>query len=129
MQTQSVAASSSSIDFSQARQQAVAKASETLTEPVIVAWKDDTTGRSAPEIPGGSADRWHDYGESNDGTLELKVGEDFHFIFTESSAFEEPGLNLTSLEDNGTNFLCLNGACTEADHERQGYFPGGGLGG
>lgn len=129
MQTLSIAAASSTIDFAQARQQAVTKACETLAEPVIVAWKDDTTGKSAPEIPGGSADRWHDYGENNDGTLELKVGEDFHFIFTESSAFDKPGMNLASLEDNGTKFLCLNGACTEADQQRLGYFPGGGLGG
>lgn len=129
MQTLSIASSSSTIDFAQARQQAVAKACETLTEPVIVAWKDDVTGKSAPDIPGGSTDRWHDYGENNDGTLELKVGDDFHFIFTESSGFDKPDMNLTSLEDNGTKFLCLNGACTDADREHQGFFAGGGLGG
>ena len=129
MQTLSIAAATTTIDFAQARKQAIAKASETLTEPVIVAWKDGTTGKSAPAIPGGSADRWHDYGENNDGTLEMKVGDDFHFIFTESSAFDRPDMNLTSLEDNGTKFLCLNGACTEADRQGQGYFAGGGLGG
>lgn len=129
MQTLSIAAASNTLDFTQARLQAFAKASETLTEPVIVAWKDDTTGQSAPEIPGGSADRWHDYGESNVGSLELKVGDDFHFIFTESRGFDKPGMNLASLEDNGTKFLCLDNACTEADRERQGYFAGGGLGG
>ena len=57
------------------------------------------------------------------------MGDDFHFIFTESSAFDEPHMNLASLEDNGTKFLCLKDACTEADQLRQGYFPGGGLGG
>lgn len=128
MQTLSIPASST-IDFAQARLQAVAKACETLDEPVIVAWKDDTTGKSAPEIPGGSADRWHGYGENNAGTLELKVGDNFHFIFTESSGFDEPDMNLASLEDNGTKFLCLNDACTEADRQSRGYFPGGGLGG
>ncbi|HQT30002.1 MAG TPA: AF1514 family protein [Thiobacillus sp.] len=116
-------------DFSQARSMAVVKACETLTDPVIVAWKDDKTGHFAPDIPGGKGERWHDYGESNDGVLELQVADDYHFIFTEAASFDEPDLNLTSLEDNGTAFLCLNGACTETDRAKQGYFPGGGLGG
>jgi len=117
------------MNFAQARQRAVAKANETLTKPVIVAWKDDTSGQFAPEIPGGTSDRWHDYGENNDGKLELQVGDAFHFIFTEAADFDEPDMNLATLEDNGTQFLCLNGACTEADQQRLGYFPGGGLGG
>lgn len=116
-------------DFSQARHIAVGKASELLTKPVIVAWKDDKNGKFAPEIPGGKGDRWHDYGESNDGKLELQVGKDFHFIFTEAADFDEPDLNLATVEHNGTSFLCLNGACTLEDQERMGYFPGGGMGG
>ena len=51
-------------NFAQARQLAVGKANEMLTKPVIVAWKDDQNGKFAPEIPGGTGDRWHDYGES-----------------------------------------------------------------
>jgi hypothetical protein len=60
MLTLSIASSFSTLDFTQASQQAVAKACVTLTEPVIVDWEDATTVKSAPEIPGGSADRWHD---------------------------------------------------------------------
>lgn len=116
-------------NFAEARSIAVSKARETIAEPVIVAWKDDNSGQFAPEIPGGSAGRWHDYGESNEGALELQVGNAYHFIFIESAGFEEPDLNLTSLEDNGTQFLCLNGACTEADKMKRGYFAGGGLDG
>ncbi|HMM47434.1 MAG TPA: AF1514 family protein [Thiobacillaceae bacterium] len=116
-------------DFVQARLAAVSKAGEMLESPVIVAWKDDTNGRFAPGIPGARGDRWHDYGESNEGMMEMQVGDDYHFIFTEAAGFEEPDLNLTSLEDNGTRFLCLNDACTEADREKLGYFPGGGIGG
>ena len=116
-------------DFSQARRAAVGKAGEVLHRPVIVAWKDDTNGKFAPEIPGGKGDRWHDYGESNEGGLELQVGRAYHFIFTDAEGFEEPDLNLASLEDHGTKFLCLNDACTEEDRQKLGYFPGGGVGG
>jgi hypothetical protein len=116
-------------DFAQARRAAVDKAGEKLAQPVIVAWKDDTSGRIAPDIPGARGDRWHDYGESNEGMLELDVGDAYHFIFTEAEGFEEPDLNLATLEDHGTRFLCLNDACTEEDKQKLGYFPGGGIGG
>lgn len=129
MQTITVPSQQTVTDFSQARQLAVGKAKEILAKPVIVAWKDDRNGKFAPEIPGGRGDRWHDYGESNDGKLELQVGDAFHFIFTEAAGFDKPDTNLATLEDNGTSFLCLNGACTEEDRQRLGYFPGGGLGG
>ncbi|MDA8129840.1 MAG: AF1514 family protein [Betaproteobacteria bacterium] len=115
--------------FAQARRAAVDKAGEILKRPVIVAWKDDKSGISAPEIPGGRDGRWHDYGESNDGVMELDVGDAYHFIFTEAEGFEEPDINLVSLEDNGATFLCLNDACTEEEKQKLGYFPGGGVGG
>lgn len=116
-------------DFIQARRTAVDKAGEMLVRPVIVAWKDDEHGKSAPEIPGGKGSRWHDYGESNEGILELDVGDAYHFIFTEADGFTEPDMNLATLDDNGTKFLCLNDACTEEDKQKLGFFPGGGLGG
>ncbi len=116
-------------NFSQARRAAVGKAGEMLTRPVIVAWKDDTNGKSAPAIPGGKGDRWHDYGESNEGVLELEVGDAYHFIFTDADGFEEPDINLATLDDNGTTFMCLSDACTEEDRQKLGYFPGGGIGG
>ena len=115
-------------DFSQARRAAVGKAGEMLQRPVIVAWKDDTNGQFAPEIPGGKGDRWHDYGESNEGVLELHVGNAYHFIFMDAEGFVEPDINLASLEDHGAKFLCLNDACTKEDLEKMGYL-GGGLGG
>ena len=130
MQTMTIPLQNASSDFSSARRAAVGKAREVLADPVIVAWKDDDSKRSGPEIPGGSDDRWHDYGESNGGRLELTVGDRFHFIFTEADAFEEPDLNLTSIpESDGDSFLCLNDACTEEDRQRLGYFAGGGIGG
>lgn len=116
-------------NFMQARLAAVHKAGEMLVRPVIVAWKDDENGKSAPEIPGGKGARWHDYGENNEGILELDVGEAYHFIFAEADGFTEPDINLATLDDNGTEFLCLDDACTEEDKQKLGYFPGGGLGG
>lgn len=115
--------------FSQARCAAVDKASEMLTRPAIVAWKDDRNGRMAPEIPGAKGDRWHDYGEHNNGTLELQIGDSYHFIFAEADGFVEPDTNLATLDDNGRTFMCLNDACTEEDKQKLGYFSGGGIGG
>jgi hypothetical protein len=116
--------------FRQARRAAVGKAGEVLSVPVIVAWKDDREHRSGPEIPGGSEDRWQDYGRNFGGRLELTVAGDYHFIFTEASDFTEPDLNLTSIhEGNEPAILCVNDACTEEDRQRMGYFSGGGVGG
>lgn len=130
MQTITVPVNNTSPDFSEARRKAVDKAREVLSEPVIVAWKDELAHRSGPEIPGGNEDRWHDYGESNAGKLELNIGDAFHFIFTEAADFEEPDLNLSSIpQKDGSRLLCLNDACTEEDRERLGYFAGGGIGG
>ena len=114
----------------EARRRANAKAGEQLTEPVVIAWKDDTSGKSAPEIPGGSAVRWQDYGLSNEGRLTVTVDGTFHFIFAESADFESPDLNVATLtESDGTHILCSKGACTEEERRRLGYFAGGGTGG
>lgn len=130
MDTINVPVNNLNTDFSEARRRAVSKAGEILSDPVIIAWKDDKADRFAPEIPGGKGDRWYDYGESNGGKLELTVGDNFHFIFNEASDFEKPDLNVSSIaEDDGSTILCLNDACTEEDRRRMGYFPGGGIGG
>ncbi len=119
-----------SIDFRQGHRQAVNTADENLTDPAIIAWKDDKAERFAPDIPGGAAERWHFYGENFGGKLELNVGDDFHFILIEAKDFDDPDLNLTTIKDeDGTSFTCVNNACTEEDLQRIGYFPGGGIGG
>lgn len=130
MKTVNLTVKDASMDFSKARHQAVIKADEMLSDPVIVAWKDDRSKRFAPEIPGGKEDRWHDYGENFGGKLEMNVGDKFHFIFTEAADFDQPDLNLTSIdEEDGTKILCVNNACTEEDRQRMGHFSGGGIGG
>jgi len=130
MESMTLSADNPPAGFIEARRQAVGKANELLSRPVIVAWKDDKAQRFGPEIPGGSEDRWHDYGENYGGVLELMIGDNFHFIFTEASDFEEPDLNIASISAaDGTIILCLNDACTEQDREQLGYFAGGGIGG
>ena len=62
--------------------------------------------------------------------LELTIGDDFHFIFTGAAGFDEPDLNLSSIDETGgTTMLCVNKACTEEDLQRMGHFPAGGVGG
>lgn len=115
-------------DFKTARQAAVARARDLLSEPVIVAWKDDNAKRFGPEIPGGKGDRWHDYGASHNGKLEMTVGNEYHFIFAETGDFEETELDLKNIEEDGDVFLCLNAACTEEDRRRLGDSPDSGVG-
>ena len=116
-------------DFKNARLQAVAMAKDVLSEPVVVAWKDDRARRSGPEIPGGSSERWHDYGESHNGKLQVTVGNNYHFVFAESSDFDAVDLDFKNIEEpDGTVFLCLNEACTEEDRRRLGDSPDSGTG-
>lgn len=130
MKTVQIAMQSNTSEFKDARRLAIQKASETLRNPVVIAWKDYRTHLFGPDIPGGTEERWHDYGENFGGKLEMNVGDRFHFIFTEASEFESPDLNLTSIsEKDGVTILCLNEACTEKDREQMGHFAGGGIGG
>jgi hypothetical protein len=115
--------------FGEARRQAVGKAGEALTSPVIVAWKDDT-GASGPRFPEARAIAGTNTAQATGGRLVLTVGDAFHFIFAEAADFEEPDLNLSSIsEADGTTILCLNDACTEDGRRRMGHFAGGGIGG
>jgi hypothetical protein len=80
-----------------------------VIEPVLVAWYDRKTARMSPAIEGADLrTRWHDYGESHGGKLEIDVGDDFAFIYADSSAFDpyeaSPYSNLT--DDRGNEFVC-----------------------
>lgn len=129
MQIISINTKKSSNDFVEAREHAVAKAEQSMKEPVIVAWKDDKTGRFAPDIPGGKSDGWHAYGENYGGELELDVDSDYHFIFANAADFDKPDINMTSIpRKEGGYLLCLNDACTEEDRRQFGAPYGTGLG-
>lgn len=86
-----------------------ADADKEVIEPVLVAWHDRKAGRVSPVI--GDADLnsyWHDYGASHGGRLEIDVGNDFTFIYADSSAFDSyeasPYSNLHDAE--GNEHLC-----------------------
>jgi hypothetical protein len=98
-----------------ARDQAIAKARESLREPVVLSWRDLRAGRIAPEIPGAvTPDRWKEYGIANGGALEIDVGEDYRFILGDSADFEGPEMRLSNLHDaEGHDWLCLGDPCTE----------------
>jgi hypothetical protein len=73
-----------------ARDVAIAKARETLNEPVVLSWRDEMSGTIAPEIPGAvTRERWKEYGAANGGKLEVDVGATYHFILGEAADFHE----------------------------------------
>ncbi|MEW6292905.1 MAG: AF1514 family protein [Pseudomonadota bacterium] len=85
-----------------------------LIEPVLVAWYDRKDSKMSPVIEG--ADQrasWHDYGASHGGKLEIEVGDDYAFIYGDSSAFDPydhkdcPYANLHDAQ--GDEFLCQIG--------------------
>ena len=91
-------------------------------EPVVVAWHDKTTSRMSPVIEGADLNtRWHDYGESHGGKLEVSVNGDFDFIFADSSEFETLGPSpLVNLHDTiGNEYLCQISALRDPKHPNE----------
>lgn len=87
----------------------IAERDKELSEPVMVAWHDKKLSRMSPVIEGGNIEtRWHDYGESHGGRLEVDVNCEYDFIFADSSDFEKygpsPYINLH--DKQGNEFLC-----------------------
>jgi hypothetical protein len=94
-----------------------------LLEPELIAWKDRTTSMASPELEGCSGPYgWRDYGISHDGRLEVDVGGEAIFIFTESSPYDSyehfglgPFVNLRDAQ--GNEMICRMGgdACVPLD--------------
>jgi hypothetical protein len=83
-----------------------------VIEPVLVAWYDRRDARMSPVIEGADLrTRWHDYGASHGGKLEIDVAGDYAFIYADSSAFDPyeacPYANLHDAQ--GNEFLCQIG--------------------
>jgi hypothetical protein len=81
-----------------------------IVDPVMVAWHDKKAARMSPVIEGADINtRWHDYGQSHGGRLEVDVNGEFDFIFADSSAFEEYGPSpYVNLHDQlGNEYICL----------------------
>lgn len=102
------------LDFRKAAQLATsfAEKDSEMIEPVLVSWYDRRMAQMSPAIAGANLDtRWHDYGESHSGKLEVDVGDDYAFIYADSSAFdpyeESPYVNLRDAK--GNEFVCQAG--------------------
>lgn len=99
------------LDYMHASQLAetLAKNDANLVDPVMVAWHDKKTLRMSPVIEGGDINtRWHDYGESHGGKLEVDVNGEYDFIFADSNDFDRygpsPYINLH--DQSGNEYLC-----------------------
>ena len=80
-----------------------------VIEPVLVAWYDRKGARMSPAIEGADLrSRWHDYGASHGGELEIDVGDDFAFIYADSSAFDpyEPSPYSNLKDKDGNEYIC-----------------------
>ena len=94
-----------------------------LADPELVAWKDRTTSMASPELEGCSGSYgWRDYGIFHDGRLEVDVGDEAIFIFTESSPYDSyehfgpgPCVNLRDAQSN--EMICRMGgeSCVPLD--------------
>lgn len=83
-----------------------------IEEPVMMAWHDKKTSRMSPVIEGADINtRWHDYGESHGGQIEIDVNGEYDFVFAESAGFDDygpsPYINLS--DGSGNNYLCQRG--------------------
>lgn len=98
-----------------------------LRDPAIVAWHDKRSSRKSPPDLEGRADpmRWHVYGETHGGELEVAINGEYDFILAETADFEphgpSPYVNVPGRD--GTEMLCQGnalrssgeGACTTLD--------------
>lgn len=87
----------------------VAEEDKEIGAPVLVAWYDRKAARMSPAIAGGNLrTRWHDYGASHGGCIEVDVGGDYSFIYADGSAFEgygpSPYVNLWDRQ--GNEYIC-----------------------
>lgn len=103
--------SGTKLDYCHAAELAAVMASEDeqVGAPMLVAWCDRKAGRTSLAMEGGDPrDRWHDYGVSHGGKLEVDVGDEYAFIYADSSAFDpyeaSPYSNLRDQE--GNEYIC-----------------------
>jgi hypothetical protein len=99
------------LDYQQAAAMAAKLAGDDreVIEPVLMAWYDRKASRMSPVIEGAHLrSRWHDYGASHGGKLEIEVGDDYAFIYADSSAFDpyeaSPYSNIK--DKDGNEYLC-----------------------
>lgn len=83
-----------------------------LADPELIAWKDRTTSMASLELEGCSGPYgWRDYGISHDDRLEVDVGGEAIFVFTESCPCDScehfgPGSFLNLRDDKRNEMIC-----------------------
>ena len=78
-------------------------------DPIVVAWHDKAQSRMSPAIEGGDINtRWHDYGESHGGQLEVDINGEYDFIFADPGQYESgfPSPYVSVHDAHGQEFLC-----------------------
>ena len=115
----------SALRFWAARQLAysMAESDQEFIEPELIAWVDRSGAMFSPEAVGCfGPNGWHDYGMSHGGGLEVDVGDEASFIFTESGPYcsydhfgHRPYVNLGDAQGNES--ICRPGgiACVPLD--------------
>jgi hypothetical protein len=107
-----------------------------LIEPALMAWSDQTDGRSSPPAEWcPTAESWWEYGASHGGQIEIHAGRR-SFIFAESSQFDSyehfsPSPMVTIHDQLGRAWICLRtlttmpnrdlAACTLSDSVDPGF--------
>jgi len=81
-----------------------------LRNPAIVAWHDKISSRMFPAELEGSSDhrRWHVYGETHGGELEVAVNGEYDFILADTADFEQygPSPYVSVRDQDGSEMLC-----------------------
>ncbi len=112
------------LDYKVARELAASRANDDpeIEEPVVMAWHDKRAEMMSPVIEGGDINtRWHDYGQSHTGELEISVNGQYDFVFADASAFDTYGPSpYVSLSDGkGTNYVCQRGLLRDPHHPEE----------
>lgn len=100
----------SALDYQGAMRAATDAARESkMQDPTVIAWHRQSGHDMPPYYIGANPDTWWEkYGSGNGGTLEVDVGDDYQFIFMDTSDYETMGeMPLRNLsDDQGNEYLC-----------------------
>lgn len=80
-----------------------------IETPVVVAWHDKRLSRMSPVIEGADiATRWHDYGASHCGCLEVDVNGEYDFVFADSAPYDQygPSPYANLFDGQGHEYIC-----------------------
>lgn len=92
-------------------------------EPALIAWHDEPHQKMSPAIAGADIhSRWHDYGESYGGTVNISINGDYDFIYGDSAQFEgleEPHPYIQVRDRQGNEYFCLPSSLKDPDNPKE----------